>query len=191
MITVKSMIGFAEQLFDEVAGLYVIIDNYKIKIPPTDLAMFQTLGPTIRQLKETVDIAMDTKEENITKFSTELEKAMNELISQVVEIRNLAQDPMVLNPNSDSEIVIQFMEGLKTKLEMAEELKSRYEKWGILFKNGGVVKEGEEKDESQPTESTDTAASNDHTAPFEESKAEIELKRTLWVGLRDWHKLTA
>ncbi|KAJ3415371.1 Dynein heavy chain 6, axonemal, partial [Chytridiales sp. JEL 0842] len=134
----RESMGLVEQLFDEVSRLYSLLDNYKIPIQPTDLALFQTLSPTLRQLKESVDMASDTKEENITKFSGELEKAINDLMNVVSEIRNKAQDPMVLNSGSKNEVVIKFLEDLRSQLDKVDELKKRYENWGDLFKNGGT-----------------------------------------------------
>ena len=172
---------------EEVTHLYHLMDLYKINIQPTDLAMFQTLGPTLRSLKECLDIASETKEENISRFSTDLEKMMSDLTGEVAEIRNRAQDPMVLNPSARSEMVIKFLDELLGQLGKIEALKKRYEDWAELFRHGGSTGEdlssGEEDDAPELSSRT-----SDELA---ETKTEVVLKHTLWISLKNWEALVA
>jgi dynein heavy chain len=167
---------------EEVTRLYTLVETYKVSILPTDLAMFQTLGPTLRQLKEVSDMAMDTKDDNITRFSQELDKAMSDLFSQVSEVRNKAQDPMVLNPTSDSESVMTYLNGLYDQLLAFDASKKRYENWDLLFKSGGFAKD------IQIPEGGKAAAPR--SVELDESKMEVELKRSLWLSMKEWGVLT-
>ncbi|KAJ3321819.1 Dynein heavy chain 6, axonemal [Boothiomyces sp. JEL0866] len=169
----------------ETIQLYNLLDNYKIYIQPTDLAMFQTLSPTIRSLKEAVEIAVDTKEDNINKFTVDLEKLLTDLSSEVSEIRNSAQDPMVLNSSSNNDEVIAYLEDLRKQLEKVEVLKSKYESWGRLFKSGG--KKLSDTDEGQAENAPPDESNED--IEMEETKKEVELKNSLWSSLKDWDKL--
>ena len=184
---VKTSMPLVEQLNEENSRLYALIEQYRIGIPPTDLALYQTLGPTLRSLKDALDIAVDTKEEKITKFSIDLEKSVSELMSEVLEIRNKAQDPMVLNPASKHETVAEFLEDLREQLTRTETLKKRYETWNQLFKAGGLSSEVGK----QPEEVVESGMSDSNTSgELEETRAEVELKRTLWSSLREWESLT-
>ncbi|KAJ3052746.1 Dynein heavy chain 6, axonemal [Rhizophlyctis rosea] len=189
---VKESLPLVEQLYEEVTRLYNLMDTHKIAIQPTDLALYQTLGPTLRQLKEVVDMATDTKEENISRFSGELEKSLGELMGEVSEIRNRAQDPMVLNPGAKSEMVIKFLDDLKSGLEKVEERKGRYEMWGELFKSGGSPKAMAEKAAAAAAEggAPKVAAQQAKTGDLEDTKTEVELKRTLWLSLKEWEGVT-
>ncbi|KAJ3105519.1 Dynein heavy chain 6, axonemal [Phlyctochytrium planicorne] len=182
---VKDSLTMVEQFNDEVTRLYALLDIYKIPIQPTDLALFQTLGPTLRQLRESVDMATDTKEENISRFSGELDKSMAELMQEVSEIRNRAQDPMVLNPGAKCEIVIKFLEDLRSQLDKIDTLKSKYEQWGELFRSGGVASNSVKVD-AKFIAAPGANKGND----LEETRQEVELKRTLWVSLKEWENLT-
>lgn len=178
-----------EHFYNEVVRLYAIMENHKIEIQPTDLALFQTLGPTLRQLKETVDMASDTKEDNISKFSFELEKAMGELLAEVAEIRNKAQDPMVLNPGANAEAVLAFLDELREQMDKLESSKEKYAAWEELFKSGGssgtaADPPGDKKEPAKPTQN------ESKTEEMEETKTEIELKRILWKSLNDWDGVT-
>lgn len=179
--------ALVELLYDEVTGLYTLMDHYKIQIQPTDLAMYQTLSPTLRQLKEAVDMATDTKEENISRFSVELDRATNDLMTEVSEIRNRAQDPMVLNVGAKSEMVIKFLDDLRAQLEKVDTTKGRYEMWGELFKNGGSVAAMQKAaSAAEPGTKPSQPAVPTKMGELEETKVEVELKRTLWTSLKDW-----
>jgi dynein heavy chain len=162
------------------------METHKIEIQPTDLALFQTLGPTLRQLKETVDMASDTKEDNISRFSFELEKVTGDLLAEVAEIRNKAQDPMVLNPSAKAESVLEFLDDLREQMDKLEKSKAKYTEWEELFKSGGSTAPDAEKKESNTPMQTESKAEE-----MEETKNEIELKRVLWKSLSDWDGVTS
>lgn len=188
LIPVKLSIHLVEHFYDEVIKLNAIMDAYKIPIQPTDLALFQTLGPTLRQLKESVDMASDTKEDNIQKFSLELEKALSDLMAEVAEIRNKAQDPMVLNPGAKAELVLKFLDDLRAQLDKLEASKAKFATWDELFKNGGSNAEKAEKKEGD--KSATKPGLDMKMEELEETKTELQLKRILWKSLSDWDGLT-
>ena len=173
-----------ETFYTEINDLYAIMDKYKISILPTDLALFQTLGPTLRQLKEAVDMATDTKDDNISKFTSELEKTVNDLMAEVAEIRNKAQDPMVLNPGARSDLVINFLDDLRAQLDQLEASKFKFGAWDALFKNGGST------GPADPTKESVKSSNDLKNAELEETKNELELKRILWKSLSEWDVIT-
>lgn len=175
-----------EALEKEVSDLYLLLDQFKIYIQPTDLAMYQTLGPTLRSLKDSVDIAVETREENISKFMVDQDKSLQDLMVEVAEIRNRAQDPMILNATSQSETVLSFLDSLCLQLEKAEILKLKYEQWGKLFRNGGVLNPKQGEVEKEATPMPESTSENE----LDKTKSEIQLKRALWVGLKDWDSIT-
>ncbi|OAJ44270.1 hypothetical protein BDEG_27524 [Batrachochytrium dendrobatidis JEL423] len=193
---VRESMPVVDQLEDEVSRLYALLEMYKIQIQPTDLAMFQTLGPSLRSLKDSVDVAMDTREESITRFTIDLEKSMSELTSEVSDIRNRAQDPMILSSTTKSDVAIAFLEDLRQQLEKVEILKKRFEQWGELFKRGGtaVVNEAAPEKDLKPIVAAAPLTGGFGTSKtgfeLEETKTEIEMKRMLWTSLKEWDALT-
>jgi dynein heavy chain len=176
-------------LESEITQLYGILDQNKIFLLPTDVAMYQTLAPTLRTLKEQVDIAYDSKDDNISKFTVDLEKMLGDLSAEVSEIRNSAQDPMVLSASSNNDEVIGYLDELKKKLDKVEQLKITYENWGALFKRGGeMVKPVNPADaeelQGKAVQSTDNVE-------LDETKKEVEMKTSLWTSLKDWDVLVA
>ncbi|KAJ3207853.1 Dynein heavy chain 6, axonemal [Entophlyctis luteolus] len=190
---IKGMLGLVDKLSDEVGRLYGLVETYKVKIPPTELAMFQTLGPTLRQLKDAADVASDTKDDNIAKFSADLEKAMIDLNQSAFDVRNKALDPSILNQNSVATEIIASLTETSAKLREMIALKARYEQWGEIFKNGGVPASAKASGDSKGEESEEkqqVSAAQD-VSIFDEIEAEIKMRMSLWTSLRDWESLTS
>lgn len=178
-----------DELESEVSQLHKILDTHKILIQPTDLAMYQTLSPTLRSLKESLDVAVDSREDNIVRFTADLEKLMTDLLSEVAEIRNAAQDPMVLNPSSNCDDVIKYLDGLKTQLEKINVLKIKYESWGKIFKSGGLI-DVPPADDAEKEAQLQPIAPLEATIEMEETIKEVELKGSLWTSLKEWENIT-
>ncbi|KAJ3068328.1 Dynein heavy chain 6, axonemal [Podochytrium sp. JEL0797] len=182
---IKLALPLVLHMHDEIMRFYGLLDFYKISIQPTDLALYQTLSPTLRSLQEAVDISTDTKEENIAKFSIDLEKSLADLLGEVSDVRNRAQDPMVLSLNSKSDIVITYLAELQASLHKIEATKLLYEQWAELFKKGGET--------SAPAKSEGEAAPDSKkkgtNGDLEDTLVEVELKSALWTSLREWTKM--
>lgn len=134
-----------------------------MQVVPTDLALFQTLSPSFRELREILEAVEDAREEYIQKFSIELEKEIQSLIGQFVSVRNRAQDPLILSPSSKSDDVIRLVDVLIAEANELASFGARYEKYQTQFK-------------LPITTYTEVA----------EIRNELNLKRTLWVGLQEW-----
>ncbi|KAI9224248.1 dynein heavy chain and region D6 of dynein motor-domain-containing protein [Blastocladiella britannica] len=165
--SVKSALDSYDERYAEVSRLYALIDQYKLPIIPTDLAMFQTLRPTLRQLKDAVDMAEETREESVTRFSGELEKHFAELVISVNEVRVRAQNPTILNPNSPVDEVMAILHDLGLQFEALLKTASQYGDYQAQFK---VPK----------TQSVD----------IEETKADLDMKISLWSSFHEWEALT-
>ncbi|KNE58518.1 hypothetical protein AMAG_04085 [Allomyces macrogynus ATCC 38327] len=156
-----------EARYQEVSKLYSLIDQYALPIVPTDLAMFQTLRPTLRQLREAVDLADETRDDSIARFSGELEKLYADLITQVNDVRARAQDPMILNPASPVDQVMGYLGDLGQQFTTLLALADQYAEYQAQFKVA-------------PTRS----------AELEEAKQDLDMKTALWESFQKWDELT-
>jgi dynein heavy chain len=167
--------------FNEVTRLFNLMEQYNISSNlSTDFALFQTLAPTVQQLNEVIEMAVDTKEDNINKFSVELEKNYLELLNEVLEIRNKVQEPIILNKTSKCENILQLLNALSDGLQKLEDKKCKFEEWEKLF-----VTENPNLDKQQKTENKELDSKKEIMG---ETKTEVELKRTLWKSIENWKK---
>jgi len=171
--------------FNEVTRLFNLMEEYNISSNlSTDFALFQTLAPTVQQLNEVIEMAVDTKEDNINKFSVELENNYSDLLNEVLEIRNKVQEPIILNQSSKSENILQLLDALSDGLQKLEDKKCKFEEWEKLFEteNPNVDKQQQPK-----LENKDLDAKKEIMV---ETKTEVELKRTLWKSIENWKKMS-
>ncbi|KAJ1502115.1 Dynein heavy chain 6, axonemal [Coelomomyces lativittatus] len=164
--SVKLRMSTYDALHQEVSKLYSLMDLYKLHIVPTDLAMFQTLRPSVRQLKEVVDVSEETKEENVNRFSNELERQFSDLLTQVNEVKVKCQDPMLLDPASNVNLILDFLNELNTQLE-------------------GLVKTAEQYTEYQ----AQFKVPQTRYPVLEEAKQDLDLKISLWKSFKQWEIL--
>ena len=166
MRIVKNNINVIEERVEEIIKLYNLVENYNVVVAPTELALYQTLVPTVRQLKDVLEVCDDTKEENIQKFTFELEKNISEMLTEVNDIRNRSQDPMILNPGSSADVVKRFIDDLHSALSKQQTLSENYISYQKVFKIPA----------SKFTELEDTM--ND-----------LHLKMSLWTSFEEWDSL--
>ena len=195
---VQHTLPLVDVLFAEVTGLYNLMYTYHIPIEPTDLALHQSLAPTLRTLRDVVDMALETKDDSIQRYSAELEKAMTDLMVEVAEVRNAAQDPSILTASSDTEDVTVLLNGLVSRIKAIEDRKHTYEHWGELFKAGGsfsalhsqqaaiAVENGGKGSAPKVVSDSDIGRSQE----LDDTRNEVGLKLLLWSSIKEWKELT-
>ena len=92
----------------EIKELYEIVEEFNISVPEIDRAAYQTLQPDFTALKSALEECEAAKDDNVTKFSKELEKGVEMIAKEVTHLRNLAQHEMILDENSDEDTVLAF-----------------------------------------------------------------------------------
>lgn len=155
-----------EEKTTRVNRVYALLEKYHVSINPTELALFQTLQPTLRQLSEVTDIADESKEEKVQKYSLDLEKNIQDLIADVNAIRNRAQDPIILDPSATPADALKVVESLIAQADAKAQLATNYTNYQTMFKLNATK----------------------HTE-LEETRADLALKKTYWVAWQDWQAI--
>lgn len=151
----------------EITNLFELIEEAKIPIPELDYAAYQTLSPDFNALKSAMDEAEAAKDENVGRFSGELEQGVEQVAREVSEIRNRAQHEMILDESADMDAVIKYTTDLSGMVAEQKAAAERIQRFQALFK-------------VQASQFEDLA----------ECAEEVELKRSLWVGIKEWGELT-
>ncbi|KAK3599709.1 hypothetical protein CHS0354_037182 [Potamilus streckersoni] len=149
-----------------VKDMYDLIDQYQVPTPPEDIAVYQTLNPSITNVRNAIDKALTERDANIDKFCTHLDKDIAELSKEVKEVKQEAQNPIILDVHSEKEKVKNV---LKKLLVQMDELQKRAFTYKSYQKNFKV-----------------------EVAKFdalEEAHAELKLKELLWTAIDDWDNL--
>ena len=82
--------------FNNVADMYGMMEEYQVAIPEEEYALYQTLKPVFDRLKEVITGSESNKEEKMSKFITQLDQNILKLRSSILEVKNYAHHPMVI-----------------------------------------------------------------------------------------------
>ncbi|XP_019622649.1 PREDICTED: dynein heavy chain 6, axonemal-like [Branchiostoma belcheri] len=167
---------FLDEIQDRIDGLdeeasivtemYNLIEKYKVPTPPEDFAVYQTLRSTVSGVRNCIDKAVSERDANIDKFCTHMDKDIAELGKEVRTVKSEAQDPNILDINSDKEKTIVRLQNMMGQMEDLQKRAFQYKTYQKNFKV-----EVTRFDE------------------LEEAHAELKLKQLLWVSIGDWDKL--
>ncbi|CAH1788943.1 unnamed protein product, partial [Owenia fusiformis] len=149
-----------------VKEMYDLIEEFTVPTPPEDFAVYQTLNPSITNVRNAIDKALAERDADIDKFCTHLDKDIAELAKEVKEVKQAAQNPLILDPNADNQKVQQILKKLQDQMD---ELQKRAYSYKAYQKNFKV-------------EVTKYEA-------LEEAHAELKLKQLLWDSLSEWDEL--
>lgn len=106
-----------EKEFVIVNRFFAIIHQYSISLNPEDIALYQTLVPTFQHLKSTVLFCQARKDENILKFSADLDQRVHDLRYSLFEIRNKVSSPHLLNVDLLSVVALETIKLLTEEVE--------------------------------------------------------------------------
>ena len=149
-----------------VKDMYDLIEQFKVPTPPEDFAVYQTLNPSITNVRNAIDKSLTERDANIDKFCTHLDKDIAELDKVVKEIRVEAQNPLILDKDSEKGKVKGILNKLLNQMENLQKEAFTYKSYQKNFK----------------VEITKYDA-------LEEAHAELKLKQLLWTAIDDWDNL--
>ncbi|KAL0246019.1 hypothetical protein GEMRC1_007235 [Eukaryota sp. GEM-RC1] len=170
---IKETSGLLEEFqtdYEEVRSFYHLIQEHGIEVSDMELAVFRNLSAELDEVTGSLDIAEGQKDEGIIKFSRELESLVKDLHSDVVDVSNLAQDPIISDPNADVPQVLYFLEDLHARAKDIEQLSKDYQTYANEF----------DMISDNPDEYEDVFSMLD----------DVTIKRSLWNCFNEWTGLT-
>eukprot|EP00058_Branchiostoma_floridae_P021106 XP_002606596.1 hypothetical protein BRAFLDRAFT_72653 [Branchiostoma floridae] len=187
-----SELPILEREFTVVTRLFVIAKNFEVPVPPEELALYQTLAPSFQHLKSTILYCEAKKDDNIRKFSTDLDKHINNLRFELVEIKSKVRDPNLLNPDT---LTVVATETLKTLMEEVEYLSTKARSYSNYQDRFGSSISAPSKmksfaEEAMMLASSDSGASAQIVqADLSEVERDVTLRQLLWESLDEWARL--
>ncbi|KAG1670781.1 hypothetical protein FOA52_014009, partial [Chlamydomonas sp. UWO 241] len=152
----------------ELQDLYTLIDEYAIEVPAMDRAAYGTMEKTYTQLKVIMEEVETAREDNVNRYSSELESGIEGVGKTLKELRAAAQHEMVLNVQSEHAEVVAYLTDLKDQCEVQRSEAARINKYQAIFKLGQT-----------PCEEMNDVAD------------EVALKLQLWTGRADFDSTTS
>lgn len=94
----------------------------------------QTLLPSIDRAKNAIDKALAERDGNIDKFCSCLDKDIADLNKEVKEVKQEAQNPMILDANAEKSKVKKELDKLQTRMQDLQKRAFTYKSYQKNFK---------------------------------------------------------
>lgn len=151
----------------EIHNVFDVIAEFDVPIDDEQYAAYQTMRQDFNDMKSTMEDADASREDNIKKFSNELQNQVERIGREVSELMLEAQNEMFLSKDTDRERAISKIEDIESKVQAQRSEAERIRKFQQLFR----VPESKFEE-------------------LEELEQEIWLKRNLWTGQKEFETLT-
>ncbi|XP_075255484.1 dynein axonemal heavy chain 6-like isoform X3 [Convolutriloba macropyga] len=193
---IQSDMSALEKEFGIVTRLFTLIKDFEVPINAEDQALFQTLGPSFQSLKSTILYCEAKKDENIRKFSDDLEKIISKLRDQLMGIRIRVQHPDLLNQETMSQAAIETIRLLGDEIEKltgaARSYSSYQERFGSTLsskKKNADYLQSLLSDAPVVASYTSEVSAQTVQSELNEIERDLTLRRMLWESQEEWHEL--
>ncbi|XP_073527968.1 dynein axonemal heavy chain 14 isoform X2 [Phyllobates terribilis] len=188
---ISSELPSLERQYNTVIQLYSIAKDYGIHITSEETAFYQSLVPSFQQLKSAVLFCEAKKDEDIVKFSGDLDKYISNLHFHLMEFKIKVKNPILLEtdtfPLEANEVIASLSEEFEVIANKARCFSSYQERFGssmtqmkarlvdalIIQKNSG--------------NSFTTQMLN---AELSEIECDLSLRKLLWEAKEEWGRLS-
>eukprot|EP00899_Mesostigma_viride_P007437 jgi/Mesvir1/16695/Mv15092-RA.1 len=157
-----------EERLVEITHLHEIMEEFEVPLPDLQHAAYQTLNPDFNAFKAALEDAETQREDNVMRFSGDLDRQAEEIAREGKVIRNDAQHEMILDEMSEVDMVLEYLTKLAERVRQQQAAAKSVIKYQRMF----AVLESKYEE-------------------LDETAAEVELKLSMWQALVDWEGLTA
>ncbi|KAK3576323.1 hypothetical protein CHS0354_039732 [Potamilus streckersoni] len=172
--------------------LFTIAKDYTSSIHPEELALFQTLGPGFQHLKSTILYCEAKKDENIRKFSHDLDSLIYSIVTKLLELKGRVRDPELLHPDS---MAVSALETIRILQEEVQELSAKARSYGTYQERFGSSLSSSKKNligeeyQYMAVDKRDDRSAKEIQADLSEIERDLTLRRLLWQSQVEWSKL--
>ncbi|XP_063728306.1 dynein axonemal heavy chain 6-like isoform X2 [Symsagittifera roscoffensis] len=185
---IQSDMSALEKEFGIVTRLFTLIKDFDVPVHAEHQALFQTLGPSFQSLKSTILYCEAKKDENIRKFSDDLEKIISKLRDQLMGIRIRVQHPDLLNIETHPQAAIEHVRLLTEEIEKLTGAARSYSSYQERFGSTLSSKKKNADDGHVSAYSSEVSAQTVQSE-LNEIERDLTLRRMLWESQEEWGEL--
>ncbi|XP_071789676.1 dynein axonemal heavy chain 6-like isoform X2 [Asterias amurensis] len=181
-----------DQEYTVVTRLFTIARNFNMPIQPEELALYQTLMPSFTHLKTVIIYCEAKKDENISKFSDDLNSHIQALQAEAYDIRNHVQEPILLSSDTLAVVALENLkllhDGLSTITTKARSYASYQDRFGSSISR--QTKQRGFSDDALMSDYAESGISAQQVLnDLSEVERDLQLRRLLWESSEEWSRL--
>ncbi|XP_063958044.1 dynein axonemal heavy chain 6-like isoform X2 [Lytechinus pictus] len=181
-----------EKEYFVVTRLFTIAKDFDVPIEPEELALYQTLMPSFQHLKSTIIYCEAKKDENISKFSDDLNIHIQGLLSEAYDIRNRVTAPTLLSADTLAVVAMENLKLLSDELNAvsgkARSYASYQDRFGSSISTQNKMK-GISEEIMMSDYSDRSASAQQILSELSEIERELQLRKLLWESSDEWGNL--
>lgn len=176
-----------ENEFLTVSRLFSIAHEFNLSISPENYAFFKSLGSTFQHLKSSLLYTEAQCEDNIRKFTVDLNNMIAKVYKESIDLKARLQSPRLLSldttPQVANENLKLFDEMIQKFIEQAKNYAAYQERFGNTIKQ---VKKKLTTDYLMQDYGSQTISILKLQTELNEIEHDINLRKLLWKSIEEW-----
>ncbi|XP_075719503.1 dynein axonemal heavy chain 14 isoform X3 [Rhinoderma darwinii] len=189
---ISSELPSLERQYNTVIQLYSVAKDYGINIPSEETALYQSLIPSFQQLKSAVLFCEAKKDEDIVKFSGDLDKYILNLHFQLMEFKIKVKNPILLETNTfpleANEVIVNLLEEFEVIANKARCYSSYQERFGSSMTQMKARLVDVLMSQKSAGNAITTQRLNEELSEIE---CDLSLRKLLWEAKEEWGRLSS
>ncbi|CAF4531902.1 unnamed protein product, partial [Rotaria socialis] len=180
--------------FETISKMFHIVKDFSMNIAPEAYALFRSLAPIYHQLKSSLLYTEAQCDENVQKFTIELDEMIQRLYEQTIELKTKSKDPALLTNETRTETALDIITLLQENLAKLNEKAKNYSSFQERFNQ--ISKQSTKKRVLGDYQMTNKMQRYNVTASIQTVHSEINdieqdinLRKLLWESQQKWTKL--
>ncbi|CAF1414036.1 unnamed protein product [Rotaria sordida] len=191
---VNSDLGNLEVEFDTISKMFHIIKDFSINIAPEAYALYRSLAPIYHQLKSSLLYTEAQCDENVQKFTVELDDMIQRLYDQTLDLKAKSKDSALLTNETRTETALDIIAILQETLSKINEKAKNYTAFQERFNQ--ISKQSTKKRvladyqlKNKYHRYNVTVSLQTVQSEINDIEQDINLRKLLWESQQKWTKL--
>ncbi|EDV29505.1 uncharacterized protein TRIADDRAFT_51924 [Trichoplax adhaerens] len=180
-----------EKEFTVVTKLFTLIRDFDIVMEGEELALYQTLMPTFTHLKSVIIQCEAKRDENIQKFTNDLEYLVDDLKQQLYVLKQDIRVSLLLDADTISIVALgkihELTDRVDALVEKAHDYSSYQDQFGAAL--SAATKRRALLEQGIIDGSTTVNSALSLQSEIGEVQRDLSLRRMLWESMDEWDKL--
>uniref|UniRef100_A0A8C3TFB6 Dynein axonemal heavy chain 14 n=1 Tax=Chelydra serpentina TaxID=8475 RepID=A0A8C3TFB6_CHESE len=187
---ISSELPMLETQYNTLSQLYSIARAYDFPIPVEQFALYQNLTRSLHDLKSSILICEKGKNDNIIKFSADLDGYFGNLQFELRNFKNKVRNPVLLLSKTLPKTAKEMIQSLIEEATVISNKSKSYANYQDLFDGSIADMRSLSLDRMSQKSQVGDSSSQRVNKKLSEVESELALRKLLWDSLEEWGKLS-
>ncbi|XP_039385914.1 dynein heavy chain 14, axonemal isoform X18 [Mauremys reevesii] len=187
---ISSELPMLETQYNTLSQLYSIARAYDFFIPAEQFALYQILTRSLHDLKSSILICEKVKNDNIIKFSADLDGYFGNLQFELRNFKNKVRNPVLLLSKTSPKTAKEMIQSLVEEAAVISNKSRSYANYQDLFDSSIADMRSLSLERVSQKSQVGDSSSQRVNKELSKIESELSLRKLLWDLLEEWGKLS-